>query len=100
MPHEKLLIIGASARAAAFSAFRAGIRPECIDLFADADLTALCPTERLSASKYPQGFSKSDRFRAQGPRLYTGGLENWPALIDRLAAARQPLRGNRGAALR
>jgi len=95
-----VLIVGASARAAAFSALRAGLQPECIDLFADADLAALCPTQRLAVRGYPRGFATRDLFRTQGPWLYTGGLENWPALIDRLAAARQPLWGNRGDVLR
>ncbi len=34
---QHLLIFGASARAAAFSALRAGLQPWCADLFADAD---------------------------------------------------------------
>src|SRR5437763_9510980 len=32
---EHLLILGASTRAAAFSALRAGLRPSCADLFSD-----------------------------------------------------------------
>src|SRR6266853_5857073 len=100
MAENRVLIVGASARAAAFSALRAGLRPECIDLFADADLAVLCPAQRLVSKEYPRGFFKHDCFRSQGPWLYTGGLENWPTLVDRLAAVRQPLWGNQGDVLR
>ena len=51
-----LLIFGASVRAAAFSALRAGLQPWCADLFADADLRARCPTIRVPAEVYPDGF--------------------------------------------
>jgi len=37
MDEAQVLIVGASARAAAFSALRAGLRPWCADLFADLD---------------------------------------------------------------
>jgi len=40
LPHD-LLILGASCRAAAFSALRAGFRPRCADYFADRDLAAV-----------------------------------------------------------
>ena len=51
-----LLIFGASVRAAAFSALRAGLQPWCADLFADADLRARCPTIQVPPGLYPQGF--------------------------------------------
>jgi predicted ATP-grasp superfamily ATP-dependent carboligase len=35
---ERVLLVGASVRAAAFSVLRAGLSPWCIDLFGDADL--------------------------------------------------------------
>jgi uncharacterized protein len=90
-PNEHLLIVGASARAAAFSALRAGLRPWCVDLFADADLRAVCPAHPL-AGRYPHGFVEWFD-RAPGPWMYTGGLENHPALVRRLARLR-PLWGN------
>jgi predicted ATP-grasp superfamily ATP-dependent carboligase len=89
---EHLLIIGASARAAAFSALRAELRPWCVDLFADADLRAVCPAHRLEG-KYPHGFAEWFDRAPPGPWTYTGGLENYPALIGRLAE-RRPLWGN------
>src|SRR5689334_10586671 len=88
-----LLIIGASARAAAFSALRAGLQPCCADLFADADLQAVCPVQRLPAGKYPQGFLELAGSERSGPWMYTGGLENRPGLVRRMAQLR-PLWGN------
>src|SRR5205807_493928 len=91
---EHLLIVGASARSAAFSVLRAGLRPECADLFADADLRARCPVWCAPPKDYPGGFLDLPAFAAPGPWLYTGGLENRPELIDELARRRQPLWGN------
>jgi predicted ATP-grasp superfamily ATP-dependent carboligase len=92
-----LLIFGASARAAAFSALRAGLRPWCLDLFADADLQARCPAMRLPG-KYPEGFLDWVGTELPGPWMYTGGLENRPWLVERMAQ-RRPLWGNNVAAL-
>jgi uncharacterized protein len=77
---RRLIILGASARAAAFAAVRAGFEPYAIDLFADSDLAALC----AAAPK--------------APWMYTGGLENHPRLVARLAELR-PLWGNGPAVL-
>ncbi len=96
---EHLLIIGASARAAAFSALRAGLRPWCVDLFADADLRAACPAVALPPGHYPDGFWEAARPAPPGPWLYTGGLENRPALVQQLAQTRT-LWGNDAAVLR
>jgi predicted ATP-grasp superfamily ATP-dependent carboligase len=74
-PKQPLIIIGASARAAAFSALRAGLQPRCVDLFADLDLQARCPVQRLTRS-YPSAFEQ-----VGGPWMYTGALENYPNLI-------------------
>jgi predicted ATP-grasp superfamily ATP-dependent carboligase len=97
-PGEHLLIFGASARAAAFSALRAGFRPWCADLFADADLRAACPAVRLPG-RYPEAFAELVRAPVRGPWLYTGGLENHPDLVGRMAQLR-PLWGNGAEVLR
>jgi predicted ATP-grasp superfamily ATP-dependent carboligase len=90
------LLFGASVRAAAFSALRAGLRPWCADLFADADLRARCPAMRLPG-RYPFSFFDLIDCELPGPWMYTGGLENWPNLVRRMAE-RRPLWGNDWAA--
>lgn len=94
---ERLLLLGASVRAAAFSALRAGESVLTADLFADADLTAYCRTIKID--RYPAGFLPvAERSDCSG-WLYTGGLENYPRLVERIAQ-RHLLWGNRGDVLR
>jgi predicted ATP-grasp superfamily ATP-dependent carboligase len=95
-----LLIVGASARAAALSALRAGMSPECADLFADTDLRARCPVWPVATKGYPHHFLDLPALREPGPWMYTGGLENRPELIDQLMRRRQPLWGNPAGVLR
>ena len=93
-----ILIVGASARAAAFSALRAGLVPVASDLFGDEDLRAVARfVEPLG--KYPFGFKAALLRMPEAPFLYTGGLENHGALVDQLARLR-PLWGNDGSRLR
>jgi predicted ATP-grasp superfamily ATP-dependent carboligase len=97
--NESLLIVGASARAATFSALRAGLRTECVDLFADIDLVAACPVERIHSTEYPHGFLGMAAARRTGPWLYVGGLENHPDLVESLTQRRR-LWGNSAEVLR
>lgn len=90
---QKLLIFGASARAAAFSALRAGLEPWCADLFADADLQARCAVMRVAAERYPGVFLDVNSLELVCPWMYVGGLENHPFLLAALARQR-PLWGN------
>ncbi len=92
-PMRDLLIFGASARAAAFSALRAGLRPWCADLFADHDLQARCHVVQLSPAEYPSGFVKISAQAPSGPWIYTGGLENRPEIVEKISHGR-PLWGN------
>src|SRR6476469_9090194 len=94
---QSLIVLGASARAAAFSGLRAGFAPHSIDLFSDRDLAAICPAVRIM--HYPQDFAPSLAAAPPAPWIYTGGLENHPRLVERLAAIR-PLWGNRSEVLR
>jgi predicted ATP-grasp superfamily ATP-dependent carboligase len=98
MDRPSLLILGASARAAAFSALRAGLRPWALDLFADRDLCAACPARAVPPGRYPAGLPELTRVAPPGPWLYTGGLENRPAVVRRIARDR-PLWGNGAYAL-
>ena len=97
MPASNLLIFGASTRAAAFSALRAGFTPWCADLFADADLGARCQAASVPPSAYPQSFLEWCRSDRVGPWMYTGGLENHPYLVQVMASVRPLLGNNHGA---
>lgn len=92
MPSANLLIIGASVRAAAFSALRAGLHPWCVDLFADLDLQRRCGVTRMT-ERYPEGFQRVIDSDRPGPWMYTGALENHPRFVRRMAR-RRPLWGN------
>lgn len=96
MPTQ-LLIIGASVRAAAQSAARAGHQVIGSDLFADRDLAAIGPCQKIQ--RYPGEFLRVLRELPNTPWMYTGGLENYPKLIDRFAQI-GPLWGNDGSTLR
>ncbi len=94
---QTVTIVGASARAAAASAVRAGFAVRAGDLFADVDLGRICQSTRVE--RYPAGLREVVGGPQPGGWLYTGALENHPALVDALAALR-PLYGNCGRVLR
>ncbi len=93
------MLLGASVRAAAYSALRAGLRPVAIDLFADLDLRAVGAVTRIDAERYPEGFLPMALASPPGPWMYTGALENRPDLIDSIAGSRR-LWGNDGATVK
>jgi predicted ATP-grasp superfamily ATP-dependent carboligase len=80
-----VLILGASARAAAFTALRCGLRPYCADYFADGDLAAVCPVERVDPAQAARDFVAVAESLPPSPWFYTGGLENHPDLVERIA---------------
>jgi predicted ATP-grasp superfamily ATP-dependent carboligase len=92
-----LILLGASVRAAAQSAVRAGFAPYAIDFYADRDCAACGPA--IKVERYPHDFGETLAAAPAAPWIYTGGLENYPRLIDRLAKVR-PLLGNGGHAVR
>jgi predicted ATP-grasp superfamily ATP-dependent carboligase len=96
---KDLIILGASARAAAQSAMRAGYDPWCIDLFADRDLQAVAPVVRCPADRYPIGVLSLLETAPMAPVLYTGAMENYPEVLDAIAL-RRPLKGCAPAAVR
>jgi len=87
-PCGHVLIFGASTRAAAFSALRAGMRPWCADLFADRDLDIRCPVVRVPPERYPEVFFELACGEIAGPWMYTGALENRPSLVQKIAKRR------------
>lgn len=94
-----LLILGASTRAAAFSAIRAGFDPICGDMFADADLRTHA-AQMLDVPDYPRHLADAVRDLPEAvPWIYTGALENSPVEVDRLCERLQ-LWGNAGSVLR
>ncbi len=95
--NEPLIIVGASARAAAMAAVADGYTVRTADLFADADLAECCSAVRLE--DYPHQLAQLLPAWPSGAWMYCGALENYPGLVDRLAAGR-PLLGNSGATLR
>ncbi|MBT6498230.1 MAG: ATP-grasp domain-containing protein, partial [Planctomycetaceae bacterium] len=92
-----ILIFGASARAAAQSARRAGLEPIVSDLFGDLDLHEAAQV--LSLDSYPNGFTRVAKLAPPCPWLYTGGLENHAAIVDEIAEERT-LWGNPGDVLK
>jgi predicted ATP-grasp superfamily ATP-dependent carboligase len=83
---EPILIVGASTRAAAFSALRAGLRPICGDLYADADLRRFA--EIVPVPDYPAHLTEAVRHARAASWMYTGALENAPRQIGRLSETR------------
>ena len=82
----RLLIVGASARAAAFSACRAGWLPVTIDLFDDADLQQVADSRRV------ESLSNLARLESELPAIpwmFTGGIENHPDLIQKFSQQRR-----------
>ncbi len=96
-PGATIAVVGASARAAAFSLLRAGYKVVAADLFADADLAQHCPTTRIVS--YPEGFAPWLAETECDAWMYTGALENYSELVDRLSSLR-PLMGHQGDVLR
>lgn len=95
-PEERppsVAILGASVRAAADSARRAGFAPVAVDLFADWDLARRGPAYLLPLDEYPAGFVRFILHLRGRPWLYTGGLENAPDLLTALEEI-GPLWGN------
>lgn len=86
-----VILLGASTRAAAGSARRAGWTPWCADLFADADLQAIATVRKVPIDAYPYGLLDALAEAPQAPVIYTGALENRPDLIARID---RPLWGN------
>lgn len=86
-----LLVIGASVRAAACSALRAGLQPTAIDQFGDADLRNIARVEL--SRQYPADLVPLAAAVRTCPWLYTGALENEPGVIATISRTR-PLWGN------
>lgn len=91
-------MLGASVRAFAASAVRAGWGAHAADLFCDTDLATAADSCRR-VGNYPAGLFAAAIDFPVGPWCYTGAIENHPDLIERIAATR-PLAGNAAAVVR
>lgn len=91
------LLVGFTVRALAQSAVRAGARPVAVDYFGDRDLMEACPQavslERAGLPFSPEALAEAAEGCAGDAVAYTGGLENHPQVVARLAR-RAPLLGN------
>ena len=97
MPKPDLLIVGGSARAAAWCAVRAGMKVAALDRYNDLDLLAVAdPCFKWDGSDRQVEEVVGD---LGVPWMYVGPLENRPDLVDRCARL-APLRGNGGDVLR
>ena len=92
-----MMIAGASARAAAESAVREGMRVRCFDLFGDVDLRRVAEVtvvKNLQAELIDAALEIP-----AGCWMYTGALENQPRVVDSISQ-RHRLMGNAGDVLR
>jgi len=90
---QEVIVVGASARAAAWSALRAGFTAWTADLFADRDLCRVASAITVAPQDYPLGLVRALHDAPVFPWLYTGALENRPGLIEEISR-RLPLWGN------
>ena len=93
MGNKPLIIIGASARAAAFSAYRAGYTPYWLDRFGDEDLH-----QRFRGTvvpNYPKEAAELIAGAPDAPFIFTGALENHPSVLERLCGQRTLLGNSR-----
>ena len=79
---ERILILGASARAAAQSAAKAGYSVIAADLFADVDLQSTAESTRRVV-EYPHEFESILRSTSYDHWMVTGALENYAELLAR-----------------
>ncbi|MEE2781210.1 MAG: ATP-grasp domain-containing protein [Planctomycetota bacterium] len=83
---EPLLIVGASARAAAEAAVRSGFRPFAIDQFGDIDLCRVATVR--TCPRFPESIAQVAADLPDAPVLLAGGMENHPQIVAQLAASR------------
>ena len=89
--HPSLLILGASTRAAAASAVRAGFAPVCADRFGDEDLRRIASI--IAVDNDLHRTLEAVKRLPPTPWIYTGSIENDPKLIVSVSE-RHPLLGN------
>jgi len=77
----RIVIVGASTRAAAWSAWRGGYQPVCVDAFADRDLLQIA--EVLPAD-YPTGIHAAIAAERADGWMFVGAMENHQTILAEL----------------
>ena len=89
----RLLLIGASVRAAAGSLRRLGVKAVAYDLYRDTDLVAMADARQIPPDDYPGRIWDQVRHLPVIPWIYTGAIENHPTVVETISG-RFPLLGN------
>ena len=84
---ERLLIVGASARAAAESAVRAGFIPLAVDQFGDEDLRRIA--DLRTCDHFPEQIPARAAELPPAGVVLTGAMENHPTIIKKLTNDRR-----------
>lgn len=92
----EILLCGASVRSLAAAALDVGLRPTCVDFFADHDLQLLLASNHGTMARLISHFAELPLILrdvpAGIPLIWAGGLENHPDVLD-LLSAKHPLFG-------
>lgn len=81
----RILIVGASARAAAWSAVRAGLEPVCADRFSDLDVRQIA--EIVSVADYPATIPFDVSRVVVDAWMFVGAMENHRRVLKRMFSA-------------
>ena len=92
MQRADFFICGASVRAAIESAAKAGHTAIAVDLFGDVDTRESAIATHV-VENYPEGFLEFAKKIQANHFVYTGGLENWPRVVKKIAEE-IPIAGN------
>lgn len=86
LPRPQVLILGASTRASAMSALRAGFAPVCVDQFADADLRQISSVTEIESLTLSAPLRSALKDQRHLPVIPVGGTENHSDLLQDLAS--------------
>jgi len=87
---DDIIVVGASARAAAQSVVRAGGRAWAVDLFADRDLRAVATSRVVPMAAYPEALVEAVAAAPSGlAMLLTGAMENHLDVVRQIAEHRR-----------
>jgi uncharacterized protein len=79
---SRVLVVGASCRALAWSVFRVGRQLTSLDLFVDRDLPPGC--EAFAIDDFPTSIPRQAALWKPSQIVLAGGMENYPEIVDEL----------------